>query len=79
MLSLRSLGILTAVTATVVLAAVLAVLWRHDATISGLDDAPAFPGLEQQIPDIARIEISWNKDGAIDPGPAARPEWRHDR
>ncbi|MEQ8335063.1 DUF4340 domain-containing protein [Nisaea sp.] len=78
MLSLRSLGILAAVTAAVVLAAGLAVFWRHDATISGLEDARAFPGLEQQIPDIARIEISWNRDAAVEQVSIARADgvWR---
>ena len=66
MLSLRSLGILAAVTGAVLLAAALAVVWRHDATISVLDNEPAFPGLEQRIPDIARIEMSWNRDGAVE-------------
>lgn len=78
MLSLRSLGILAAVTGILVLAAVLAVLWRHDATVSVVNDAPAFPGLEQKIPDIARIEMSWNSDGAIEQVSIVRDsdEWR---
>ena len=78
MLSLRSLGILASVTGAVLLAAVLAVLWRHDATISVLDNAPAFPGLEQQIPDIARVEMSWNKDGAVEQVSIVREDgtWR---
>lgn len=78
MLSLRSLGILAAVTGAVLLAAVLAVLWRHDATISMLDNAPAFPGLEQQIPDIARVEMSWNKDGVVEQVSIVREDgtWR---
>lgn len=78
MLTLRSLGILAAVTGAVLLAAVLAVLWRHDATISVVDNAPAFPGLEQQIPDIARIEMSWNKDGAVEQVSVVREDgtWR---
>lgn len=78
MLSLRSLRILAAVTGAVFVAAVVAVLWRNDATVSTPDNAPAFPGLEQQIPDIARIEISWNTDGTVEQASVIREDgtWR---
>ena len=66
MLTLRSLGILAAITGAILLAAMIAFLWRHYAMISTVDNMPAFPGLEQQLPHIARIELSWNKDGTIE-------------
>ncbi|UUX48138.1 DUF4340 domain-containing protein [Nisaea acidiphila] len=78
MLNLRTLGILAAVTGLVLLGAVVAVILRQDATVTALQDAPAFPGLEAQIPDIARIEMSWNKEGAVEQVTIAREEgvWR---
>lgn len=66
MLTLRSLGILAAITGAIVLAAVTAVLWRHHTMISAVNNISAFPGLEQQIPLIARVELSWNKDGVVE-------------
>ncbi|MEP3113354.1 DUF4340 domain-containing protein [Nisaea sp.] len=78
MLSLRSLRILAAVTGAVFVAAVFAVLWRNDATVSVPDNVLAFPGLEQRIPDIARIEMSWNTDGAVEQASVIREDgiWR---
>jgi hypothetical protein len=78
MLNLRTLGRLAAVTALVVLAAVAAILVRQDATVTALKDTRAFPGLEDRIPDIARIEMSWSRDGAVEQVTVARDDgiWR---
>ncbi|WP_420402751.1 DUF4340 domain-containing protein [Nisaea sp.] len=78
MLNLRTLGRLAAVTAVFVLGAVVAVLVRQDATVTALKDTRAFPGLADGIPDIARIEMSWNRDGAVEQVTVAREDgiWR---
>jgi len=78
MLNLRTLGRLAAVTAVVVLGAVVAVIARQDAAVTVLKDTRAFPGLEDRIPDIARIEMSWNRDGEVEQVTVAREDgtWR---
>jgi hypothetical protein len=46
--------------------------------ISTVDKMPAFPGLEQQLPHIARIELSWNNDNTIETASIFREDevWR---
>lgn len=74
MLTLRTLAILAAVTGVVLLGAVLAVVSRQDATRTALEETPAFPGLTERIADIARLEMSWDREGVVEQVSIARED-----